>query len=576
VGTAEVEPQLQVQQIARVDSPIQQRMTNAGQQDRANSSSLTPSIFISYRHDDSVGDASHLCDNLRAHFGSSEVFLDIDTIPPGTDWPDVIQRVLDTCKVLIALIGKSWLNMKSPAGERYLDDPEDWVRREIAAALDRNITVFPILVQGASRPRKDDLPDALKALDRKEAMEISYRSWDSDVTQLVGLLVGEVAQVGPVEAPPVVQVGPVQAPPGVRQGITCLVTIHGINFQQPPLDGVPGYADALHQSLSHHLGLAILSDNPLRERSQPGEAGPIYVLSNWPPSSRLSGLSRLGEWDASKQEVDISNAPLLQGTQPIAHVALVYTLLEDAIRGAKIRARPIFFDWAKKRRLRLSHSAREVMKALEADAYAYAFKADLRERVRVFIRDALLRLAGRDDVATIVVNAHSQGTVMAFDVLRDLPPSVAKKVSAFVTAGSPLAKYIRLLSWTTDVGSLEARWTNFWDYADPVADPLSEIPGRPPLLHVDPILSVDPGTERTRRVAVDDRQVDNVAWSRGGGLRAHNYWDNDPQVISPLAAILAQAIPQSAVIEASDRSHDYSGAICWCGGGPGIHGGQSR
>src|SRR5205085_85323 len=87
--------------------------------------------------------------------------------------------------------------------------------------------------------------------------------------------------------------------------------------------------------------------------------------------------------------------------------------------------------------------------------------------------DALLRLCFREDVTSIVVNAHSQGTILAYDVLRILPPIAAAKVQGFVTAGSPLRKYADLFYWGTDAGSLcHVPWTNFWDDTDPVADPL--------------------------------------------------------------------------------------------------------
>jgi len=72
----------------------------------------------------------------------------------------------------------------------------------------------------------------------------------------------------------------------MEQGLTCLVTIHGIGFQQRPLpDGTPGYADALHERLSHYLDASLLGDDPHRERARRGENGPVYVASEWPPAS---------------------------------------------------------------------------------------------------------------------------------------------------------------------------------------------------------------------------------------------------------------------------------------------------
>src|SRR5215210_3549032 len=85
----------------------------------------------------------------------------------------------------------------------------------------------------------------------------------------------------------------------MEQGLTCLVTIHGIGFQQQPLpDGTPGYADSLHERLSKYLDESILGDDPGRKRTQRGQNGPVYVASEWPPDSRHieEGLRRLGVW----------------------------------------------------------------------------------------------------------------------------------------------------------------------------------------------------------------------------------------------------------------------------------------
>src|SRR5579863_1899825 len=115
--------------------------------------------------------------------------------------------------------------------------------------------------------------------------------------------------------------------------VICIVTVHGIGFEQPPTDGQAGYADALHERLSICLGTTLLGDDPRRERSSAGTNGPVYVQSWYPPGSEhaTSGLARLGDWiGADKRMIDCSNAPLVNGNQRIAHVALVYSNLEGS------------------------------------------------------------------------------------------------------------------------------------------------------------------------------------------------------------------------------------------------------
>ena len=114
--------------------------------------------------------------------------MDIDTIEPGLDFVEVIAQAVGSCDALIALIGKQWLTITDDAGRRRLDNPEDFVRLEIAAALARNIRVIPALVQAARMPRSPDLPDVLKLLARRNAHEISDRRFHYDVDRLIEVL----------------------------------------------------------------------------------------------------------------------------------------------------------------------------------------------------------------------------------------------------------------------------------------------------------------------------------------------------------------------------------------------------
>ena len=145
-------------------------------------------IFLSYRRDDSGGWAGRLYDRLSQHFGQDHVFMDINTIEPGWDFVEVIEQAVGSCDALVALIGRQWLTITDASGQRRLDNPEDYVRLEIATALARNVRVIPALVEGAPMLRSSDLPDALKMLARRNALEISDTRFHYDTDKLITAL----------------------------------------------------------------------------------------------------------------------------------------------------------------------------------------------------------------------------------------------------------------------------------------------------------------------------------------------------------------------------------------------------
>lgn len=151
------------------------------------------SIFICYRRGDSGGYARALYERLSAHFGDEQIFMDLDKIEPGEDFVQVIEGAVGSCEVLLALIGRSWLTSQDEAGRR-IDNPNDFVRVEIAAAFARDIRVIPVLVQGAQMPRPQDLPEALRPLSRRHAFDLSDQRWRQDVDQLVGTLERRLAR----------------------------------------------------------------------------------------------------------------------------------------------------------------------------------------------------------------------------------------------------------------------------------------------------------------------------------------------------------------------------------------------
>jgi hypothetical protein len=152
----------------------------------------TGKLFISYRRSDARGVAGRLSDTLGAYFGDDRVFRDIENIAGGADFGNVIEQNLQTADAVIVLIGPDWLSVQNENGQRRLDDPKDWVAQEIAAAIQMKKPVFPVLVDGASMPRAEELPDKLKLLPRYNAMSVSDDRWKSDVLRLGKIISFEI------------------------------------------------------------------------------------------------------------------------------------------------------------------------------------------------------------------------------------------------------------------------------------------------------------------------------------------------------------------------------------------------
>lgn len=147
-----------------------------------------PMFFISYRRDDSAGHVGRLYDALCARFGRQRLFFDIDHIAPGQDFVQVLDSSLNRSSVLLVVIGKRWAG-SGRVGARRIDQPDDFVRLEVAAGLRRpDLRVIPVLIQGMKMPGAASLPDDLKDLSRRNATEISDLRWKEDVARLCASL----------------------------------------------------------------------------------------------------------------------------------------------------------------------------------------------------------------------------------------------------------------------------------------------------------------------------------------------------------------------------------------------------
>jgi hypothetical protein len=161
----------------------------------AESPSAQGRVFISYRREETAYPAGWLFDRLTDHFGKGQIFKDVDSIELGDDFVEVIDAAVGACDVLLALIGDRWLTMTDNTGKRRLDDPNDFVRLEIEAALARNVRVIPILVDGARMPGADAVPSSLAKLVRRQALELSPARFDFDTSRLIRVLDKTLAEV---------------------------------------------------------------------------------------------------------------------------------------------------------------------------------------------------------------------------------------------------------------------------------------------------------------------------------------------------------------------------------------------
>jgi hypothetical protein len=132
-------------------------------------------IFINYRKDDSNWNALAIYQELQKYFSKEQLFK---------DFVDSINSALQSCDVLLVLIGEEWLDMKDATGARRLDDPNDFVRLEIAKALERKIKVVPVLLDRTPMPKVGDLPENLQALCRRQFVEIDPTRFEDDVRNL--------------------------------------------------------------------------------------------------------------------------------------------------------------------------------------------------------------------------------------------------------------------------------------------------------------------------------------------------------------------------------------------------------
>jgi hypothetical protein len=152
-------------------------------------------IFINYRRGDEPGFAGRLFDRLEQSFRSDQIFIDVDNIPAGHDFTDVLESEVAKCDVVLVVIGRAWLNAADEDGRRRLDNPEDFVRIEIESGLRQDKRVIPVLVNDATMPRSEDLPNSMKPLAKRNAVRLTHERFRTDADGLVKTLKAAFAQM---------------------------------------------------------------------------------------------------------------------------------------------------------------------------------------------------------------------------------------------------------------------------------------------------------------------------------------------------------------------------------------------
>jgi hypothetical protein len=145
---------------------------------------MSDNIFINYRRQTDAGVAGRIYDALTRALPGATLFMDVDKLTPGEDFEQGLEKSLDSCKVMLAIVGPQWATHKEPDGTRRLDNPHDFVRREISKSLGKGVRVIPVLIGGAQLPTSAELPDDLKPFAKRQAMEIRHERFSADVEAL--------------------------------------------------------------------------------------------------------------------------------------------------------------------------------------------------------------------------------------------------------------------------------------------------------------------------------------------------------------------------------------------------------
>jgi hypothetical protein len=145
---------------------------------------MSDNVFISYRRQNDSGIAGRIYDYLGRALPGASIFMDVDKLNPGEDFEQALGHSLAQCKVLLAVMGPQWASVADANGRIRLHDADDFVRKELRTALQSNVRVIPVLVNGAVMPSRSALPEDLHALTKRQAVEVRHERFNADVEEL--------------------------------------------------------------------------------------------------------------------------------------------------------------------------------------------------------------------------------------------------------------------------------------------------------------------------------------------------------------------------------------------------------
>ena len=234
-------------------------------------------VFISYRRNDSDVAAGRLAGDLGNIFGPEAIFRDLDKLEAGETYTTALDRALDSCLALVAIIGPFWSNATDAAGRRRLDDPADWVRAEIRRALERGIRVIPLLLS-TNMPRETEVPSDLKPLLERQALDLSDRHWKQDVELLAEAL--EKIPGMPERAVP-------ESPPTTAEFISKNWIQLVLGFSVSVAVGLVPYLGKFFPSFAPVLVIVPESVQPIAIPLSSAAMGVVAVLVEWRSTQQL-------------------------------------------------------------------------------------------------------------------------------------------------------------------------------------------------------------------------------------------------------------------------------------------------